>query len=145
MISVIIVTGKCSIAFACNNPSDNITEIRYFGTVRLLRPKQNKVLCVNMEYMDLLPPTAPSLVFARETCTPYYTNTSGRVTSNVHELIRCISPQHVFRIIIISQGNVTKYNKLHKVPQRSARPMCGMETEGNVPVYRHEIGTRIRF
>ena len=24
-----------------------------------------------MEYMDLLPPTAPSLVFARETCTPY--------------------------------------------------------------------------
>ena len=25
-----------------------------------------------MEYMDLLPPTAPSLVFARETCTPYY-------------------------------------------------------------------------
>ena len=25
-----------------------------------------------MEYMDLLPPTAPSLVLARETCTPYY-------------------------------------------------------------------------
>ena len=24
-----------------------------------------------MEYMDLLRPTAPSLVFARETCTPY--------------------------------------------------------------------------
>ena len=24
-----------------------------------------------MENMDLLPPTAPSLVFARETCTPY--------------------------------------------------------------------------
>ena len=24
-----------------------------------------------MDYMDLLPPTAPSLVFARETCTPY--------------------------------------------------------------------------
>ena len=23
-----------------------------------------------MEYMDLLPPTAPSLVFARETCRP---------------------------------------------------------------------------
>ena len=63
--------AKCSTASACNNPSDNITEIRYFGTVRLLRPKQNKVLYVNMEYMDLLPPTAPSLVFARETCTPY--------------------------------------------------------------------------
>ena len=28
-----------------------------------------------MEYMDLLPPTAPSLVFARETCTPYYSIT----------------------------------------------------------------------
>ena len=26
-----------------------------------------------MEYMDLLPPTAPSLVFARETCRPYRT------------------------------------------------------------------------
>ena len=24
-----------------------------------------------MEYMDLLPTTAPSLVYARETCTPY--------------------------------------------------------------------------
>ncbi len=24
-----------------------------------------------MEYMDLLRPTAPSLIFARETCTPY--------------------------------------------------------------------------
>ena len=29
-----------------------------------------------MEYMDLLPPTAPSLVFAREICTPYW---SGRL------------------------------------------------------------------
>ena len=71
MTSVIMVTGKCSTASACNNPSDNITEIRYFGTVRLLRPKQNKVLYVNMECMDLLPPTASSLVVARETCTPY--------------------------------------------------------------------------
>ena len=61
MISVIIVPAKCSTAAsACNNPSDNITEIRYFWTVRLLRPKQNKVLYVNMEYMDLLPPTAPA-------------------------------------------------------------------------------------
>ena len=33
--------------------------------------KQNKVLYVNMEYMNLLSPIAPSLVFARETCTPY--------------------------------------------------------------------------
>ena len=29
-----------------------------------------------MEYMDLLPPTAPSLVFARETCMPY--NKTGK-------------------------------------------------------------------
>ena len=71
MISVIIVTGKVFHCFCLYDPSDNTTEIRYFGTVRLLRPKQNKVLYVNMEYMDLLPPTAPSLVFARETCTPY--------------------------------------------------------------------------
>ena len=34
--------------------------------------KQNEVLYVNMENMDLLPPTAPSLVFARETYTPYF-------------------------------------------------------------------------
>ena len=60
----------CSAASACNNPSDNITEIRYLGTVKLLRPKtkQNKVLYVNMEYIDLLPPTAPILVLACETC-----------------------------------------------------------------------------
>ena len=58
MISVIIVTAKCSTASACNNPSDNIAEIRYFGTFRLLRPKQNKVLYINMEYMDLLPPAS---------------------------------------------------------------------------------------
>ena len=71
MISVIIVTGK--VASACNNPSDNITEIRYLETVRLLQPKTNsKVLHVNMENMDFLPPTAPSLVQARETYTPYW-------------------------------------------------------------------------
>ena len=34
MIYVIIVTAKCSTASACNNPSDNKTEIRYLGTVR---------------------------------------------------------------------------------------------------------------
>ena len=40
MISVIIVTGKVFHCFsACNNPSDNITETRYLGTVRLLQTK----------------------------------------------------------------------------------------------------------
>ena len=39
MISVIIVTGKVSIAAACNNLSYNKSEIRYLGTVRLLQPK----------------------------------------------------------------------------------------------------------
>ena len=58
----------CSTASACKNPSDSITEI-----VRLdyYNQKQNEVLYVNMENMDLLPPTAPSLVFACETHRPY--------------------------------------------------------------------------
>ena len=30
-----------------------------------------------MEYMDLLPPTATSLVFARETCRPYKLQSRG--------------------------------------------------------------------
>ena len=42
IISVILCTGKVSIASACNTPSDNITEIRYLGTVRLLQQK-NKI------------------------------------------------------------------------------------------------------
>ena len=36
-----------------------------------------------MEYMDLLPPTAPSLVFARETCTPYW-QTARKPTDTLH-------------------------------------------------------------
>ena len=41
-----------------------------------------------MEYMDLLPPTAPSLVFARETCTPYYRTLSvWRHLGNVRTLV----------------------------------------------------------
>ena len=70
MISVIIVSGK---VFHCllNNPSDNITVIRYLGTVRLLQQQQKTVLYVNMENMDFPPPIVPSLVFARETYTPY--------------------------------------------------------------------------
>ena len=31
--------AKWSTVFVCNNPSDNIAELRYLGTVRLLRPK----------------------------------------------------------------------------------------------------------
>ena len=49
------------IASACSNPSENIT-----GTARLLQPKKKKVLYVDMENMDFLPPTAPSLSLARE-------------------------------------------------------------------------------
>ena len=88
--------AKCSTTSACNNPSYNITEIRYFGTVRLLRPKQNKVLYVNMEYMDLLPPTAPSLVFARETCTPYNMLQVKRTRTKSCRNIR--SGRRVFRL-----------------------------------------------
>ena len=39
MISVIISPAKCPIASACNNPSGNITETRYLGTVELLQTK----------------------------------------------------------------------------------------------------------
>ena len=37
--TIIIDPAKCSTASACNNPSDNITETRYLGTVRLLQTK----------------------------------------------------------------------------------------------------------
>ena len=62
----------CSTASACNNPSDSITEIVRLEPFDYYNQKQNEVLYVNMENMDLLPPTAPSLVFARETYTPYW-------------------------------------------------------------------------
>ena len=69
--------AKCSTASACNNPSDSITEIAILEQFDYYNQKQNEVLYVNMEDTDFLPPTAPSLVFARETCTPYrpYDNT----------------------------------------------------------------------
>ena len=54
-----------------NNPSDSITEIVRLEQFDYYNQKQNKVLYINMENMDFLPPTAPSLVFARETCMPY--------------------------------------------------------------------------
>ena len=56
---------------ARNNPSDSITEIVILEQFDYYNQKQNEVLYVNMENMDVLPPTAPSLVFVRETCTPY--------------------------------------------------------------------------
>ena len=63
--------AKCSTASACNNPSDSITEIVRLEQFDYYNQKQNEVLYVNMENMDFLPPTAPSLAFARETYTPY--------------------------------------------------------------------------
>ena len=63
--------AKCSIASTCNNPSDHITEIRYLEQFDYYNQKQNKVLYVNMENVDFLLLTAPSLVFAGETNTPY--------------------------------------------------------------------------
>ena len=65
MISV--PPAKCSTASAYNNPSDSITEIVMLEQFDYYNQKQNEVLYVNMENMDFLPPTAPSLVFARET------------------------------------------------------------------------------
>ena len=56
----------------CNNPSDSITEIVRLEQFNYYNQKQNEVLYVNVEIMDVLPPTAPSLLFARETCMPYW-------------------------------------------------------------------------
>ena len=71
MIFVSIVIGKVFAASACNNPSDSITEIVRLEQFDYYNQNQNEVLYFNMENVDLLPPTAPSLVFARETYTPY--------------------------------------------------------------------------
>ena len=73
-----MLPAKCSTASACNIPSENITEIASWEQSDYYDQKQNRVLYVNMEYMDLLPPTVPSLVFARETCAPY----SNRILSH---------------------------------------------------------------
>ena len=48
---------------------------------------------VNMENMDLLPPTAPCLVFARETYTPY--STCRRLHTYVTELVQETFPSMV--------------------------------------------------
>jgi len=50
--------AKCSTASACNNPSDSITEIVRLEQLNYYNQKQNEVLYVNMENMDLLPPTS---------------------------------------------------------------------------------------
>ena len=89
MISVIIVTGK---VFHC-----------FFRTMSLkhaiweqfdyYNQKQNKVLYVNMENMDFLPPTALSLVFALETYTSYSTLVFDTHQSTVqwwHEAAGCL-------------------------------------------------------
>ena len=63
--------------------------------VNYYNKKQNEILYVNMENMDFLPPTAPNLVFARETCTPYY------------ELLYCI--------VVCIFAKYYKPNKCHKL------------------------------
>ena len=50
--------AKCSIASACNNPSDNNLKYAIWEQFDYYNQKQNKVLYVNMEYMDFLPPTS---------------------------------------------------------------------------------------
>ena len=49
MISVIIVTAKCSTASACNNPSDSITEIVRLEPFDYYNQKQNEVLYVKRQ------------------------------------------------------------------------------------------------
>ena len=50
------------------------------------KQKQNKVIYFNMENMDFLPPTAPCLVFACETSTPY-ANRSKNVRLGLLQLL----------------------------------------------------------
>ena len=57
---------------AYNHPSDNITEIRYFGTVQLLRPKtKQSPIMLTWSIWTSCPQLSPASFFARETCTPY--------------------------------------------------------------------------
>ena len=115
--------AKFSTASACNNPSDNITEICYFWTVRLLQPKQNKVLYVNMEYMDLLPPASFSrakfarlMTSSKVACTSMcHTDHWWRYTKSTRQL-RCsvqvmfiettVSNYHTFQTLLRSATGV---------------------------------------
>ena len=60
MISVILSLAKCSIASACNNPSDNITEIRYLGTVRLLQQQKTKFYMLAWRIWTFCPQLPPA-------------------------------------------------------------------------------------
>ena len=60
MISVVIVTGKVFHCSACNNPSDNITEIRYLVTVRLLRPNKTKSYMLTWSIWTSCPQLPPA-------------------------------------------------------------------------------------
>ena len=113
-------------ASVCNNPSDNITEIRYFGTVRLLRPKQNKVLFVNMEYMDLLPPTAPSLVFARESCTLYCTEMKQVARKHATFLFDILAGHALSECVIHLQRPTKQLLGKNRLHTQSALPTDGI-------------------
>ena len=69
----------CSTVSACNNPSDNITEIVRLEQFDYYNQKQNEVLYVNMEIMDFLPPTAPASFSRERLARPItlYTGVSG--------------------------------------------------------------------
>ena len=79
-------------ASACNNPSDNITEYAIWEQFDYYDQKQNRVLYVDMENMDLLPPTAPNFVFMRETYTPYWIGSRA--------FLRAHSPSLLFKILL---------------------------------------------
>ena len=70
MISVIIVTGKVFCCFCLY-----LSLEQYKCETLFYNQKQNKVLYVNMENMDFLPPSAPNLVFDRETYMAYFSRT----------------------------------------------------------------------
>ena len=58
-------------ASACTYSSENIAIWGCLGTSRLLQPTTKQALTINMEKMEFLPPSDPSLVFERETYMAY--------------------------------------------------------------------------
>ena len=77
-----------------------------------------------MEYVDLLPPTAPSFVFARETCTLYYKErnyetesrtftrewsldgaTARQMYSSLHELFETMPNCDFFGLVVHPSDN----------------------------------------
>ena len=62
----------CHTASASNYPSENIIINTIWGQSLYYNQKQTKVLSFNMEKMAFLPPSAPYVIFERETYMAIY-------------------------------------------------------------------------